>query len=183
MNPKKSKYIDALHQLMQVQNPLIEYCDDMSQDVILQILNDMEKMMDESGEALKITRKAFNIITECLQNITRYSAKTEDTSTLPIFILDRQADKYLIASGNLVKLSKVNTIKQRIDDINAMDWYGVQQAYKIAIKAPRPESIDKNSAGLGFIDMARKSEQKFIYDFIAHDNNCAYFLLIVTLAK
>ncbi|TAE43721.1 MAG: hypothetical protein EAY69_11640, partial [Cytophagales bacterium] len=66
-------YFTDLKDSFAVKDPIIEYQGEMHQEIILKILNDLEKTMDGIGEKLKVTRKAFNIITECLQNVVRYS--------------------------------------------------------------------------------------------------------------
>lgn len=180
-------YRDKLKEIMGVKEALIEYHAPLSQEKILKILRDLEEKMDSFGEKLKVTRKAFNVVTESLQNVVRYSSKEiVQNDTYPLFILDRQSDKYQIGSGNLVDKTKVAKVKAKLENLNSLDWYGVQQAYKEAIrKNMKNEDADrdKNSAGLGFIEMARKSEQKLIYDFISHDAQHDYFLLVVVINK
>ena len=52
---------------------------------------------------------------------------------------------------------------QRIDLLNAMDELELKQAYK---KTLREGSFsDKGGAGLGLIEIARKSTEKLRYDF------------------
>ncbi len=180
-------YHHKLKEIMGVQNAITEHHAPLSQKVILELLRDLEEKMDQFGEKLKVTRKAFNVVTETLQNIVRYSspdASTEESH--PTFILDRQDDKYQIGSGNLVKKEQVQRIRARLDYLNALDWYGIQQAYKEVIKGNlknEDPDRDKNSAGLGFIEMARKSEQKLAYQFLPYDTNNEYFMLVVVINK
>lgn len=170
--------------MMAVKDPVIEHYAFLNQEVILKILNKVETIMDNFGEKLKVTRKAFNVITEALQNIAKYGDKLPDAEAYPVFVLDRQSDKYLIASGNLIRQNKVNALKQKIDHINTLDWYGVQQMYKQVIKSNLKDNTrEKNSAGLGFIEMARKSEERLIYTFKEYNQEYAYFLFLVTIYK
>jgi hypothetical protein len=180
------KFAEDLRRTMAIQNPVIEHNGLLNQDTILKILNNLEKLMDEFGEKLKTTRKAFTIITECLQNIVRYSDKIEDKDVNPLFILDKQDDRYLIATGNLVSKNKSEKLKDRLISLNSMDWYAIQEAYREVIKKNMLEKDperDRNSAGLGFIEMARKSEQKFIFDFKEYDEDYDYFILGIPIAK
>ncbi len=176
-----------LKEIMGVQNAITEHYAPLSQKVILELLRDLEEKMDHFGEKLKITRKAFNVVTETLQNIVRYSSPDADNEAgYPTFILDRQEDKYQIGSGNLVRKEQVQRIRAKLDYLNGLDWYGIQQAYKEVIKENLKNDDpdrDKNSAGLGFIEMARKSEQKLSYQFLPHDANNEYFILIVVIKK
>ncbi len=178
-------YLQDVRNLAKVQTPVIEHNNEINQEVILKILNSLETQMDSFGESLKITRKAFNIITEGLQNIVRYGDRMADKEALPVFIYDRQAEKYSLIFGNLISQAKVPFLKQKIDALNEQDTYGIQELYKQVIKGNKnrnpDEEKDRNSAGLGFLEMARKSEQKFIYDFLPFDAHYSYFVFVVTI--
>ena len=180
----KRKYIDDLRQLMALQNPIMEYNGVLNQDVILKILNELERLMNNFGERLRITRKAFNVVTECLQNIVRYGDHTNKHETLPAFIMDRRKDCYLIASGNLLSSKKVPQLKSKIDMINQMDRNSIQQAYKEIIRSNlKNKNREKNSAGLGLIEMARKSEGYLLYDFKKYNAQYHYFLIVIKINK
>jgi Family of unknown function (DUF6272) len=178
-------FFATLRQLGNIQNPVIEHHAELTQEVILKILNDLEIKMDSFGESLKITRKAFNIITECLQNIKRYADKLDDEATQPIFFFDRQTDRYVIASGNLVQSTKIEPLQDKLEYLNSLDSYGIQEMYKQVIKRNKNRDHDAdndpNSAGLGFIEMARKSEQKFVYSFYPYNDTYQYFLFVVNI--
>ncbi len=172
--------------MLSINNPVIEYQGVINQEVILKTLSELEKLMDSFGEKLKITRKAFTIITECLQNIVRYSDKSDNPLAHPIFIFDRQDTQYVIASGNLVSQEKAQKLQNRLLELNQLDWLGIQEAYRDVIRKNMKEKDperDRNSAGLGFIEMARKSEQKFIFKIMEFDANCSYFLLGIRILK
>lgn len=178
-------YLQDIRNFAKVQTPVIEHNSDIHQEVILKILNDLESKMDSFGESLKITRKAFNIITEGLQNIVRYGDKVPDKSTAPIFIYDRQADKYSLIFGNLLSVQKAPKLTARLEELNAQDSYGLQEMYKQVIKNNKNRTTedekDRNSAGLGFLEMARKSENKFLYKFFPYSPEYQYFAVIITI--
>lgn len=182
----KSNFINDFRSSAEVKSPIIEHKGKINQRVILDILNDLETQMDGFGEKLKITRKAFNVVTECLQNVARYSDEPISEDTEPTFVLDRQEDKYLIISGNILSNDKVSPVREKIDYLNNLDWYGIQQEYKTKIKKnlkEKDETQDKNSAGLGFIEMARKSEEKFVYKFEEINDDFQYFMILITIKK
>jgi bacterioferritin (cytochrome b1) len=180
-------YRNKLKEIMGVKDALIEHHAPLSQELILKILRNLEEKMDSFGEKLKVTRKAFNVVTESLQNVVKYANKeAQQPDTFPVFVLDRQSDKYQIGSGNLISKEKTPQVKAKLEQLNSLDWYGIQQAYKEAIRKNlknEDTSRDKNSAGLGFIEMARKSEQKLIFDFYSHDSKTDYFILVVIINK
>ncbi len=183
-------YFTDLKDSFAIKDPIIEYQGEMHQEIILKILNDLEKTMDGIGEKLKVTRKAFNIITECLQNVVRYSVNPQDSNTLPGFVFVKQGEHYLIGCGNLISEVQKNKLEGRLDELNTLDWFGIQEAYKQVIKhnlrdRDRQQESDKerNSAGLGFIEMLRKSEQRLKYAFKHCKDGNYYFMLGITILK
>lgn len=181
----KSNGMEYLRKLLNVQHPVIEYQGTLTQEIILTILHDLEMKLERYGEKMKVTRKAFNIITECLQNIARYGDEIEDPASKPVFILDRQPSRYVIATGNLVHISKMDNLKNKIDGLNKLDENGIQQAYKERIKFNLVNKDKKrpNSAGLGLIEMIRKSEQKLYYEFKKIHPEYYIFCLVITILK
>lgn len=184
----ESKYLSALRALMESKEPILEYQGALEQKRVIKILDELEHKMDSFGEKLKITRKAFNIVTEALQNVVRYRDDIEggDEETHPCFVFERSNDFYLIACGNLLKSDKVQKLLNRLNKVNSLDWYGVQQEYKNILKnnlKNQDPNRDRNSAGLGFIEMARKSEQRFQYEFLPHDAHYTYFLILIKIAR
>lgn len=176
--------INNLRSIVKIRNPILQYNDALNQEAILNILDELERLLEGFGEPLKVIRKTFNIATESLQNITKYADPNIHRDALPIFVLDRQKDRYIVASGNLIHKSKVDGLKKRMDHINSLDWAGIQQAYKEVIRANlNNKNRDKNSAGLGLIEMVRKSRQKLRYEFRYYNNECVYFLLVVTVPR
>jgi hypothetical protein len=183
-------YFADMKQSYSIKDPVIEYKGEVSQEIILKILSDLEKTMDNIGEKLKVTRKAFNIITECLQNVARYSDKIEDKDTEAGFVFERQTEGYLICCGNLLDDIKKSKLEGRLEELNTLDWYGIQEAYKQVIKhnlrdrdKKNESEKERNSAGLGFIEMLRKSEQKLVYHFKYYKPGYHYFMLGITIGK
>ncbi len=180
----KLTHLDHLRALMAVQNPIMQYQRAFNQEFILEVLAQLERFMQNQGERLRTIRKAFNIITESLQNVAKYTDQLEAADSLPIFVMDQQRDRYLIASGNLVHRSKVVPLKKRLDQINNLDRNGIQQAYLQVIRKNMMNPLrEKNRAGLGLIEIARKSQNKLRYQFLPYGKDYYYFLLVATISK
>ena len=174
------KYIYDLHQTMLSQNLILVYEGEFTQEITKSVLAMAERNMDSTGEESSIKRKVFNIMVECLQNIVKHSDEME-TNQSAIFMIGRQKDEYIIMSGNPIKKENVNNLKERLDKINALDKDGLKTLYKDIIK--NTEISDKGGAGLGFVDMARKSGRKLEYDFQNMDGKYDFFCLKSTIAR
>lgn len=174
------KYIYDLHQTMLVQNLILVYEGEFTQEITKSVLAMAERNMDSTGEESSIKRKVFNIMVECLQNIVKHADEVKNHQSA-IFIIGRQQDEYIVMSGNPIKKENVNALKERLDRINSLDKEGLKNLYKDIIK--NTEISDKGGAGLGFVDMARKSGRKLEYEFPDMDDAHAFFCLKSTIAR
>lgn len=174
------KYIYDLHQTMLAQNLILVYEGEFTQEITKSVLAMAERNMDSSGEESSTKRKVFNIMVECLQNIVKHSDEVKPNQSA-IFMIGRQQEEYIIMSGNPMKKERVINLKERLDKINSLDKEGLKSLYKDIIK--NTQISDKGGAGLGFIDMARKSGRKLEYDFYDLDEKCSFFCLKSTIGR
>jgi hypothetical protein len=86
-----------------------------------------------------------------------------------------------VTSGNPVDKETADSLKERIDSINKLDKDGLKAMYKDIIKSN--SLSDKGGAGLGFVDMARKSGQKLEYDFEDMGEGFYFFSLTTTILR
>lgn len=134
-----------------------------------------------------LVKKMFAVFIEMAQNIANYSAErvhldnhTNDTGAGIIVVTDKDKT-YTITSGNLVDKSAIPRITEYCDNINGMNPDQLKQLYKKQIKTKR-KSGDKG-AGLGLIDIARKSGNPFSYDVTPVDDTHSFFVLSVKLEE
>ena len=174
------KYIYDLHQTMLSQNLILVYEGEFTQEITKSVLAMAERNMDSTGEESSIKRKVFNVMVECLQNIVKH-ADEGDNKQSAIFMIGRQDGEYLVMSGNPIKKENIDILKERLDKINSLDKDGLKSLYKDIIK--NTEISDKGGAGLGFVDMARKSGKQLEYDFEELDGTYSFFCLKTTIAR
>lgn len=172
------KYIYELHKDMQKNNLILVYEGEFTQEITKSVLAMAERNMDSSGEESSIKRKVFNVMVECLQNIVKHAdaLNTKENPTHnAVFMVGKQEEQYTIISGNPILNDNIEGVKSKLEQINVLDKDGLKQLYKEIIK--NTEISEKGGAGLGFVDMARKSGQKLDYDFIEMDNGYSFFSL------
>lgn len=179
------KYIFDLHEQMREHSIILIYEGEFTQEITKSVLAMAERNMDSMGEESNIKRKVFNVMVECLQNIVKHSddpdSAKKETNTA-IFLLGKQEEAYIIASGNPIQAEAVATVKNRLDEINNLDKEGLKQLYKDIIKNGSGLT-EKGGAGLGFVDMARKSGHRLDYSFEKLDNNSSFFCLKTTVSR
>lgn len=174
------KYIYELHKTMVTRNLILVYEGEFTQEITKSVLAMAERNMDAIGEDSAIKRKVFNVMVECLQNIVKHSDEIDDVSyatrNSAVFMIGKQEDKYIITSGNPVTKDKISILQGKLEYINSLDKEGLKEYYKDIIKNNKGLS-PKGGAGLGFVDMARKSGQKLQFDFEPINDNISFFSL------
>lgn len=156
------------------------YVGGFSQQVVKSFLAMTEKNFDAEGVESSIRRKVFNVMVESLQNICKHSVDDIPELT-PAFIIKETEDAYYIISGNAILHDKKIEVKERIDHINSLDKDQLKAYYKETRLKSRISDV--GGAGLGFIDMARKSENRLNYDFDEVNETYSYFVLSVRINK
>ncbi|MGF1635459.1 MAG: SiaB family protein kinase [Cyclobacteriaceae bacterium] len=179
------RYIFDLHQMMLNNNIILVYEGEFTQEITKSVLAMAERNMDSVGEESSIKRKVFNVMVECLQNIVKYNEEhipEINRSNTAIFMIGKQEDSYIITSGNPVKTEVVGDLKEKLERINSLDKEGLKNLYKDIIKGSTGLT-EKGGAGLGFVDMARKSGKPLEFSFEKMEGDLSFFSLKITVAR
>ena len=177
-------FIYDLHRTMMSQKLILVYQGDFTQETTKSILAMAERNIDSSGEESNIKRKVFNVMVESLQNIVKHSDELVDGETRShsaIFLIGREANKYTIMSGNPIRKGNIDKLQKSLEHINALDKDGLKDLYKDIIK--NTTISEKGGAGLGFVDMARKSGGKLEFEFPEMSAEYCFFSLKVNVPR
>jgi hypothetical protein len=177
-------YIYDLHRTMMSQKLILVYQGDFTQETTKSILTMAERNLDSSGEESAIKRKVFNVMVEALQNIVKHSDELVDgeiRSHAAIFLIGRESSRYSIMSGNPIRKTNIAGLQKKLDQINGLDKEGLKELYKEIIK--NTTISDKGGAGLGFVDMARKSGSKLEFSFPEMNAEYCFFCLKVNVPR
>lgn len=157
---------------------ILVYEGEFTQAIVKSVLSMAERNMDSFGEPTGVKRKVFNVMVECLQNICKHAVRMDEDGNVrnnAIFIIGKNEDQYFITSGNAMHTAEVETMTQRLENINEHDKDGLKKLYTDKIKTT--ELSSKGGAGLGFIDMARKSGNQLAFHFEEMDDTHSFFSL------
>jgi hypothetical protein len=72
-------------------------------------------------------------------------------------------NKFFVISGNIVSMQSEKDLREKLDHLNTLDNKELRTMYKHIIQ--NTEFTEKGGAGLGFIDIMRKSQSKLNYHF------------------
>ncbi|HUX53342.1 MAG TPA: DUF6272 family protein, partial [Williamwhitmania sp.] len=98
-----------------------------------------------------------------------------------IFMVSKGDNEYNVTTGNVIEDTKIDELSRILDKINSLDKEGLKMLYKNQMKEGRLS--EKGGAGLGFIDIARKTGRKLEYHFLPIDNDSHFFILTSTIDR
>jgi len=152
------------------------YDGNFSDDVTDKVIGLSEYNFEHHDDFQRAKRKVSFLMAECFQNIIRHGGKIEENKSDNIdagFFLTRNIwGRYFIASGNLIENENVEALTEQLDKVNTLDKESLR-ALHIDVLANKGFS-EKGGAGLGLIEIARKSGQKI--DFVFDDYSDEYSL-------
>jgi hypothetical protein len=144
-----------------------------------------ESNMMKELESNAVQKKVFHVMVECLQNISKhaddFAANDFVYSGRGIFLVSKGEGDYSVTTGNVIDNYKTEELRSLLETINSLDKEGLNQLYKTQIKEGRLS--EKGGAGLGFIDIARKTGKKLIYHFLPVSETTSFFLLTSTISR
>lgn len=180
---KPMKYIYEIQKIMSSKNLMLVYEGEFTQEITKSVLSMTERNLESIGEESSIKRKVFNVMVECLQNICKHADTLESTKEEKgaVFMIGREDGCYVITSGNFITNNQIDGLKKKLDHINSLDKEGLKGYYKELIKSS--ELSDKGGAGLGFVDIARKSGQKLDFDFEKVNDEFSFFSFKTKISK
>ncbi|MDT8401846.1 MAG: SiaB family protein kinase [Bacteroidales bacterium] len=175
----KGDNIVRLEKMMAGNNITSVWSGHLTTDIERQVLSFAETRMLEEDLALRAQRKIFNIMVECLQNISKYNPGPEIEKKLgkPVAIIVNEGHRVRITTGNIVKNSRIPVLRDKLKTVNKYDKKGLKELFRISLAG---DEIKAEQTGfLGLIDIARRSEHKLDYDFQPVDGDYSYYLLSV----
>jgi len=144
-----------------------------------------EENMAKDAEPNGLQMKVFHIIVESLQNISKHAQNLRGIDTelkgIGTFLIAKSVTDYFIIAGNLVHNEDKASMIDLLEKINKLDKQGLKQLHKEQMKEGRLS--DRGGAGLGFIDIARKSGQKLSYDFKKISDDTSFFILTTQIPR
>lgn len=185
-NPENNKYFKLVDQIYGIERMMVEnqlllaYKDNINEETSDQLIAMVDSKMVGFDEEKKIKKKVFNVLVECLQNVSRHAEpdKGQDHES-SILLIGRNDNSFFIITGNMMNNDKTEGLKAKLDQINKLNPEEIRDKYKELMT--QMEFSDKGGAGLGLLDIARKSANKFEYDFRKLGDKKSYFTLKVSI--
>ncbi len=172
-------FVYKFHEAMVDQKLSLVYEGEVNQSVTKIFAAMTENKMDESDDALTTKKRVYHVMVECLQNICKHADEVETGEPeIPgsgIIMVGTDNDHYTITTGNVVSNDKVDTITEVLSKINSLERDELKKFYKERLKDNKIS--DKGGAGLGFIDIVKKTGNKAEFHFEKLNDLTSFFVL------
>ncbi len=179
-NEPKNIILDSVYQLfkaVQKDNITYIYHGYFDRHITESILSLAEANIVKKKEKSSVKKRVYHIMVESLQNITRHQSvrRNEQDENSGVFFVQYKEQRYFVTTGNLIKNALIPELKAKIDKVNSYTKEELKEYYRNVLIYG--ELSEKGGAGLGLIDMARKSGNKLLYNFKKVDDEFSYFYM------
>jgi hypothetical protein len=178
---KSLSNIFSFQQMMDEKDIMLVYCGEFSQELNKTLLSFTERKFKADNVEDNTRRKIFNIMVELLQNISKNKVEhTDEPSESSVFMIGNRNNDFILITSNMIRNDKIPSLRDRLDQVNSLDKEGLKLLYKDV--RLNTSLSDSGGAGIGIIDIARKSENKLEYSFKDLNNQFSLFSLLVRIS-
>lgn len=142
---------------------------------------DIEEIVGKVSVNRQVIRKSYFISVELIENALKYGILNDGFKNR--FLLGYKNSKFYFVSGNLVSSEEVDLIRRKLEEINLVFEADnskelLRKMYKDKL---REAGLSKEGVKIGIIDLARKLDNKILYNFERFDDNYSVFSIICTV--
>lgn len=178
-NSQFMDFVFSVHENMVNNDIMLIYEGEVNQDITKTFTSLTQKNLEEGDTSVPIKKRVYHVMVECLQNIGKHTVNVE--SGLPeipgtgIFMVSKSPDGYFVVTGNPVANGRIADITNMIETVNNMNKEEIKAYYKKKILESRIS--EKGGAGLGFIDIVKKTGNKIEFHFRKINDIASFFIM------
>lgn len=172
-----------LRSLFNQSNIMLCFNGPISRSIIEEIGIALKNHLQVEQAQMKASLDVFGVYIEMSQNIRHYAKANNfnDIEASATVIIARDDDNhYLVQAGNMVKVEDGDRLLNRVQQLADMTPEDLKKAYKKQLRAPHSEDA-VTGAGLGLIDIARKSNKPLHAKLAPIDNQHVFFSICATI--
>jgi hypothetical protein len=157
------------------------YLGEFNHEITKMFTSMAEDDMERHGEKTTAKRRVYHVMVETLQNMNKHSDELTDEANIGrgLFMIGKKEDSYYVITSNKVSPEKKESLESALIQINSSTKEELKEMFKKQIKEGKLSN--KGGAGLGLIDIARKTSGKHNYQFLPFDDGQYFFILHVEI--
>jgi hypothetical protein len=159
------------------------YIGKFNHNIIKMFSSMAEEDMKNGSVDLGTKRRVYHTMIEILQNMNRHSDEIADASHVGrgLFMIGKKGNNHFIITSNRIKNSNIKSLRDSIDIINNSSLEQLNDLYTNQLRFGK--ITEKGGAGLGLLDIARKTNKSLQYNFIPINKFYSYFILKVIIDR
>ncbi|RLD67151.1 MAG: hypothetical protein DRI95_05300 [Bacteroidetes bacterium] len=151
-------------------------------NIVITAIELIENNIDKHKGFKKLRHRLSYLMIESFQNITRYGDEPEnktDKYRKDLFLVRNIKEHFYIVSANIIENTKIDYVNSKIKEVNNLEPTELNKLYRQVLT--NNQFTDAGGAGLGFIEMVRKTKQKLEFDFVKINDKYSYFYLLIKI--
>lgn len=169
-------------------NIILLHKGELTFDLVTSIIESLEGRINELEADKKVRRVFYSVVTECIQNLYYHMDEVRDEGHISaydsrsglILVMARQ-NFFKIVTGNYIPNHSIKKLQAVFEKINQMDADELRDYYKEVLSDGRYS--DKGTAGLGFLEIAKKTGNPLLYSFQEISDAYSYFTFEVRISR
>ncbi len=157
------------------------YLGEFNHEITKMFTSMAEDDLERQSTTMSVKRRVYHVMVETLQNMNRHSDEITKDENIGkgLFMIGKRNDSYFVITSNRVTLDNKEKLEGALTQINTATKEELKEMYKKQIKGGKLS--EKGGAGLGLIDIARKTTGRLDYHFIPYDAEEYLFILNVEI--
>jgi len=171
------------------ENILLMYKGVITFDLVTSVIETLDRKVSNIETDKKVQKMFYSAAVECIHNLYhhmeevkgRFTEISEHDAKSGLITVIAKERYYNILTGNFIPTKNTYDLKEKIDEVNAMDKMGLRTLYKDTLS--NGEFSEKGTAGLGLIQLARKTGEKLNYKFDKVNSEYSYFTFQIKINR
>jgi hypothetical protein len=166
---------------------ILAYDGDVTHQIMKAFTSLVEEKLENEMENETTRRRLYHILVECLQNINRHAEAfniDDDLDHYPgrgALLVSKTKSYYRVITANIIQNKEIDNLKSFLEKINLLNDEELNELYKQQLMEGKLSN--KGGAGLGFIDVKRKTDDKMDFHFLANGRDTSFFLFNVIISR
>jgi len=170
----------AFKETLEKEGILFSFSGTISQSILSSIAETLEKELHSTGISFPLIQNIFAVFTEQMQNIMSYSYEhihlgnnAFESPGICVIGYDQGRGYFFVSSANVMDPGNEPRLREKLDRIIPMNKSELREYYKVLRRSGKEKH--GRGAGLGFLEMAKKSALPMEYKITHLDEKRSFF--------
>jgi hypothetical protein len=177
-------YIYERYKNLNIKDITLVFEGQITHQVMKALTSLVEEQLDELEDD-KVLRRVYHVMVESLRNINRHAEAFEYRGHpypgMGLVLVAKNRERFQVTTGNIIENIHEEDLSMFLGKLNNLDADSLDDLYKKQMR----EGIlsPEGGAGLGFIDIKRKTGNPLDYSFVKIDDDTTFFIFTATISR